>query len=171
MKSNGKIGLGLTALCVSSQALAQQLPIGFQVDWGAFGVPLSPWLNVLIVLMLALATYVFLRRRADRGVMLLVGAVFVGGLSLYSERNAISVPLLTSTITTPSGSLTLYCSQGLHAIGTTVVGGVTLRVNPIYGSPPTAAQGGVEPSLVIGPECTSGTHLNPGDTCSLCIFG
>jgi len=106
-------------------------------------VPLSPWLIAL---------------------MLLVGALFVGGLSLYAEKNAISVGP-TSLITTASGSMTLMCTQ-THWLGTSVPGGVTLTVTPLAGVPDGPAA--VTPSLVAT-QCATGTHLNPGDLCYLCV--
>jgi hypothetical protein len=167
MQSKSRIGLGLAALWVSGQAFGQAAPPdGYQVNWGALGVPLSPWLNVLIVLMLALATYVFLRRRAGRGVMLVAGALCVGGLSLYAEKNAISIIAPTTLIATPSGSVTLTCDQ-THWLGTSVPEGVTLRVTPIYPVPKGGAAAAT-PSGMMVPECASGTHLNPGDLCYLC---
>jgi len=163
MKASSKTGLGLAALCISGQVWAQ-VP-GYQVSWGTQGVPLSPWLNVLMVLMLALATYVFLRRRSGRGVTLLVGALAVGGLSLYADENAISVGP-TDVINTPAGTMTVNCSTQ-HRLGTTVPGGVTLTVTPLASLPtgmPAAPSG-------MATECTTGLHLNEGQLCYLCLFG
>lgn len=159
MKLNPKIGLSVLALSVSGQVLAQAT-FGYQVSWGTQAVPLSPWANALIVAMLAVAAYAFLRKRAGRGMMLLVGAALVGGLSLQAQDNALAIiSTTTDTISTPAGSMTLTCNA-YHDVETDVSGGVTLTVVPINGAPtPIPANG----------ECATGTHLNPGNTCHLCL--
>ncbi len=62
-------------------------------------------------------------------------------------------------ISTPAGTMTLLCDR-YHVVETNVSAGVTLTVVPINGAQPT----------VLG-ECTTGTHLNPNDTCDLCATG
>ena len=166
MKSSGKIGLGLAALSISSQVFAQ-VP-GYQVSWGTEAVPLSPWLNAMIVLMLILTTYAFMRKRAGRGLMLLAGTLLVGALSMHTEKDAISlVAEPTYTIATPSGSVPFSCTQ-THYLGTSVVGGVTLTVTPFGVPMSTGAQGQVTPSAALINECMTGTHLLPGALCYLC---
>jgi len=129
-------------------------------------VPLSPWLNVLIVLMLILATYAFLRQRAGRGLMLLAGTLLVGGMVMHADKSAFSTIGPTSTIATASGSMTLYCTQ-THYLGTTVPGGVRLTVTPV--NQPDSIQGAITPSAPSILECTTGTYLNPGALCALCV--
>ena len=163
MKSSGKIGATLAVLCLSGQVLAQPGP-GYEVSWGAHMVPLSPWLNALIVLMLILATYAFLRKRAGRGLMLLAGTLLVGGMVMHTDKAAFSI-IDPTTITTPSGSMTLYCTQTYY-LETTVPGGVRLTVTPIN-FVPASVPASVTPSNGVL-ECTTGTYLNPGSQCYLC---
>ena len=155
MNLKHKIGLASLALCISADVLAQLVP-GYQVGWGAQGVPLSPWASAVIALMLAFAAYAFLRKCAGRALMMLAGAVLVGGLSMLAQNRAMAGSGVTDLISTPAGSMTLYCSQA-HEVGTTVSGGVTLTVTRINGAVPP-----------WNGECTTGTHLNPGDVCALC---
>ncbi len=155
MESFRRWVLGLSALCVSGQLLAEQIP-GYQVDWSTgHAVPLSPWVAVVLALMLAGAAYGFLRARAGRALTLLFGAVLVGGLGLYAQ-DAPAPPVATDTIATPSGSMILYCTVP-RALNTTVSGGIDLTVTPINGAPPP------------GPfECATGMHLDAGHLCKLC---
>ncbi len=161
MNLKHKIGLTAWALCISVDVLAQPGP-GYQVGWGSQGVPLSPWANAVIALMLAFAAYAFLRKRAGRALMMLAGAVLVGGLSVLAQDRAMAGGF-TDLISTPAGSMTLYCSS-THWVGTTVGGGVTLTVIPLL--TPTKGAFVVQDQAVS--ECATGTHLNPGDVCTLC---
>jgi len=160
MSFKHKIGLSLLTLCVATEVLAQPSQ-GYQVGWGTASVPLSPWSSALIALMLVFSAYAFLRKRGGRAMMMLAAAALVGALGVLGQDRAMAGGA-TDTISTPAGSMTLYCNPPFgHFVATTVPGGVTLTVIPINGAAAPA-----------GPECATGTHLNPGDICSLCgVFG
>ena len=159
-----RTGLALLALFVTADVWAQVIQ-GYQVGWGIQSVPLSPWASAAIAIMLTFAAYAFLRKRSGRAMMMLAGAALVAGLTLNTQETAFALVGPTDNITTPSGSMTLYCTTS-HILGTTVVGGVSLTVTPINGVPATPINGAPAPTAIA--QCTSGTHLNPGDICELC---
>jgi hypothetical protein len=162
MKATNRIALG--AMIFSTAGLASaQVSFGYDVSWGNTAVPLSPALTALLVLLLAMSAYGFLRRRAGRASMFLLGALCVGGMLAHADQPAIG-GVTTEMITTPAGSLHLTCDTP-HYLGTTVPEGVTLTVTP-FGV--TTGVAPATPKILLPGECKTGTFLSPADVCSLC---
>ncbi len=151
MKRFMKLNLWLLAGAPVSSALAQS----YEIAWGSQGVavPLSPWGNALIALVLTMAAFAYLRKRSGRGLFALLVALGIGLGTLNSDTLAtfFSTGL---TIGSQSGQATVPCSGDAQYVETTVPGGVTL----------TSVQAiGFLPAIAHVDECHAGSHLIPGD--------
>lgn len=162
MKAMNRIVSGVL-MSIAATSASAQVSFGYDVSWGSTAVPLSPALTALLVLLLAVSAYGFLRRRAGRASIFLLGALCVGGLLAHADQPAIG-SVVTELITTPAGSLRLTCDTP-HYLGTTVPEGVTLTVTPfglVRGIAPAT------PKVLLLSECRTGTFLTPANVCSLC---
>jgi hypothetical protein len=178
-----KLATLLTGAMIASASFAQQA--GYDIAWGVQAVPLSPALSALIVLMMGLATWAFMRKRRGTGFMAAVAAVALGTMSYNADSIAIPDQYLF-TISSQTGSTFVECPnielQPLEGsaiqlqaelppttVGTTIQGGVTLtRVEPrlfVTSSQQISAQ-------VSPPEtCGVGTRVTPDSPCPLdCRF-
>ena len=154
MKAGLKAVLAVAILGVSAIVQAQTQP-GYDVSWGIAGVPLSPWMHVTMAALLGLGAMAFLRKRHSGGLFCLAAAVLVGALSLGVDEVAVAgAP--SDPVAGSAGSMSITCNR-LHRL--TRIGGipVTLTVTPV--SAPTPGAPG---------ECTTGTVLHEGETCTLC---
>jgi hypothetical protein len=143
-----KLNLWLLAGAPVSSALAQS----YDIAWGSQAVPLSPWGNVLIALMLSLAAFVYLRKRSGRGLFVFLVALGVGIGTLNSDTFAFYARGLL--IGSQSGQGSVTCTGNDMYVETNVPGGVTLSSVVAHGS---------VPSTPHSDECTTGSHLVPGD--------
>ncbi len=150
MKRFMKLNLWLLAGAPASSALAQS----YDIAWSSQGVavPLSPWGNALIALVLSLAAFAYLRKRSGRGLFALLVALGIGIGTLNSDTLAFFATGLT--IGSQSGQATVPCAGEGQYVATTVPGGVTL----------TSVQAiGFIPAIAHTDECHAGSHLIPGD--------
>jgi hypothetical protein len=158
IKMRALVKLSAFAVLASmSHTILAQSVYGYNVAWGILSVPISPWMIAVISLMLLFATYAFLRRHAGQGLFMLATATLVGTLMLYTDKSTYAPPLPLYPITTTSGSNFFSCSSVTNSgyINTTA-NTITLTVTPVGGTPSTSA-----------PNCSTGTQLSPGGSCSL----
>ncbi len=150
---------------MSMVVLAQPSP-DFNVSWGLVAVPVSPWVNVAIGLILLAATYAFIRRHAGRGLFMLATAALVGILSFHTENMANAIDPAYHSITTPSGSEPFYCSSPSYQGYQNDTGRLlNLRVTPIA-IPTVFTPSGIASPSVITPICQIGNQqLAPGGQC------
>lgn len=170
--SRTSLSLGLMLSC--GLAFAQQPPPGWQLGWGASPVPLSPWASALIVILLAITAYAFMKRHARTGLMALFGALLAGGALQNADIDAHAVAY-DYTITTSTGSTFVSCglvtpgnagmAQAQNGLDGPIVG-VTqvVTINEV-----TPVNWGVvtPPNLNDVGYCKPGLKLTPGDSCLL----
>lgn len=164
-----------SSVLMSPAAYAQVVDI----SWGAQQpVPLSPALTVAIGLLLGLAAYAFLRKRAGHGLLAMFIASALGVMGYHDKSMAVTP--VAYTIHTSSGSVAHTCSEPLpNYLGTDVAGGVTLTrvqvrgrpINPAtVESPATKSVAGLTGSVQTQngyPACEVGLHLANGELCRL----
>ena len=180
--------LWVAACCATSSTHAAPLA-GYTVDWGPHSVPLSPFLSMLIALMLGLAAYAFIRKHNRQGLVALVIASLVGVTNYNIDSIAGSA--YAYTITTESGSQYVSCGAGSATsgyttavaqseilIGTNLGNGVIL--NSVVPSYATAAAADTPQSLksvwknssnvkvnTSYTECATNVLVTPGSPCML----
>ena len=135
---------------------------GWGVGWGATAsVPLSPWLVVIIGIVVTLLAFYMLRHRGGGSTglaTLLVGLAMTTAV-MHTDKiaRAVSYDL---TIDSKAGSETLSCGEQMSLnITTNVPEGITFsRLSPVGGAPALIGLPG---------ECAVGQHLDQGASCSL----
>jgi hypothetical protein len=170
-----KLLVGVSFSVISSSAFSQTVNVAWS---GPQSVPLSPSLTAVIALVLGLAAYAFIRKRAGQGLLALVIASALG-VAGYNEHSLAEIDTAAYTIRTSSGSVDHECGEPLpNYLGTDVTGGVTLTrvdvaVEPKF-SPSSqtnikslARQGGNVQIANGYPDCAVGLPLKPGDLCEL----
>lgn len=146
---------------MSRVVLAQQV-YSYNVSWGVQSLPFSPWLSMIIGLMLLFATYAFIRRSAGQGLFMLATATLVGTLALYTDDMAYA-PISLYAITTPNGSNTFSCGSSYAGYQNNTGSPVNLTVTPLNGGPTSTNSG----------FCFTGAQLSPnGGYCIMpCVPG
>ncbi len=174
MRAPSRSLLFLGAMLASGAALAQQPP-GWQIGWGVAAVPLSPWASALIAVLLAIAAYAFMKRRARDGFMVLLGGALAAGLLVDAGQLARAVGY-DFTIESSSGTQFVSCgllqpgAAGLanaHAqevLGPVVGTDVTTTINAVT---PVNWGGMTPPPLTGDGVCVPGLKLSPGQSCVL----
>lgn len=175
-----KLLFGVSFSVISSSAFSQTVNVAWSS--GQQSVPLSPSLTAVIALVLGLAAYAFIRKRAGQGLLALViaSALGVAGYKDNSLAAPTAPPTAAYTINTSSGSVDHTCEEPLpNYLGTDVTGGVTLTRVDVTLEPKSspssqtvikslAKQGGNVQIMEGGyPACEVGLPLKPGDLCEL----
>jgi hypothetical protein len=149
---------GFAVLAGMCRAVLAQSVFGYNVSWGVKSVPISPWMSAAIGLLLLIATYAFIRRRAGQGLFMLATATLVGALSLHADDMANAAPVSLHSITTSSGSEFYNCFSPPSYFGYQNDTGKPLRLT-------LALVGGAPASLPLGGASSPSTGLicHPGD--------
>lgn len=152
----------LVGVFLTTQAHAQGVP-GWTMCWGTgcgiSSVPLSPWLSLLISLVLAAVGYLLIRRRSKGLASLAALCMVLAGLSGYEMQKAWAARPPDFALTSPSGSQFEACDTYDYLYARNL----TSQALPIK----VTAAGGVGSSSLMSYDCRKIAVLPSGETCDL----